>query len=164
VLFEIPTAKTGELGVKSESTAASFERLLRASFRPKAQIAELRAYVRQRGASARVRGLAAATTSPPGRVQNILPPGLGLAPSNKISEGKMLSARTRRSGGRAAALLRLAAVTRTRRQAALGAHRQGQGGHRHGAQGRSPVLQCRAARNGVRRPRCVVYMQRQDGL
>ncbi len=36
---------------------------------------------------------------------------LGLAPSNKISGGKMLSSRTRRSGGRAAALLRLAAVT-----------------------------------------------------
>ena len=36
---------------------------------------------------------------------------LGLAPSNKISGGKMLLSRTRRSGGRAAALLRLAAVT-----------------------------------------------------
>src|SRR6266403_2272730 len=36
---------------------------------------------------------------------------LGLAPSNKVSGGKMLSSRTRRSGGRAAALLRLAAVT-----------------------------------------------------
>ena len=36
---------------------------------------------------------------------------LGLAPSNKISGGKVLSSRTRRSGGRAAALLRLAAVT-----------------------------------------------------
>ena len=36
---------------------------------------------------------------------------LGLPPSNKISGGKMLSSRTRRSGGRAAALLRLAAVT-----------------------------------------------------
>jgi transposase len=33
---------------------------------------------------------------------------LGLAPSNKVSGGKMLSSRTRRSGGRAAALLRLA--------------------------------------------------------
>jgi transposase len=36
---------------------------------------------------------------------------LCLAPSNKISGGKVLSARTRRSGSRAAALLRLAAVT-----------------------------------------------------
>src|SRR5258705_13066038 len=36
---------------------------------------------------------------------------LGLAPSNKVSGGKTLSSRTRRAGGRAAALLRLAAVT-----------------------------------------------------
>src|SRR3954454_11037343 len=36
---------------------------------------------------------------------------LCLAPSNKISGGKVLSARTRRSGSRAAALLRLAATT-----------------------------------------------------
>jgi transposase len=46
---------------------------------------------------------------------------LGLAPSNKISGGKMLSSRTRRSGGRAAALLRLAAVTVGRTETALGA-------------------------------------------
>ena len=47
--------------------------------------------------------------------------GLGLAPSNKVSGGKMLSSRTRRSGGRAAALLRLAAVTVGRTDTALGA-------------------------------------------
>src|SRR5436189_2613737 len=47
--------------------------------------------------------------------------GLGLAPSNKVSGGKMLSSRTRRSGGRAPALLRLAAVTVGRTDAALGA-------------------------------------------
>src|SRR5450830_120847 len=41
-------------------------------------------------------------------------------------------------------------------QAALGAHWQGQGGHRHGTQDRSPVLQRRASWNGVRRPRCIV--------
>src|SRR4029078_86752 len=46
---------------------------------------------------------------------------LGLAPSNKVSGGKMLSSRTRRSGGRAAALLRLAAVTVGRTGTALGA-------------------------------------------
>jgi transposase len=46
---------------------------------------------------------------------------LGLAPSNKISGGKMLSSRTRRSGGRAAALLRLASVTVGRTDTALGA-------------------------------------------
>nr|WP_248114226.1 transposase [Bradyrhizobium sp. 2S1]MCK7664904.1 transposase [Bradyrhizobium sp. 2S1] len=46
---------------------------------------------------------------------------LGLAPSNKVSGGKRLSSRTRRSGGRAAALLRLAAVTVGRTDTALGA-------------------------------------------
>jgi transposase len=46
---------------------------------------------------------------------------LRLAPSNKISGGKVLSARTRRSGSRAAALLRLAATTVGRTETALGA-------------------------------------------
>ena len=46
---------------------------------------------------------------------------LCLAPSNKISGGKVLSARTRRSGSRAAALLRLAARTVGRTDTALGA-------------------------------------------
>jgi transposase len=46
---------------------------------------------------------------------------LCLAPSNRISGGKVLSSRTRRSGSRAAALLRLAAVTIGRADTALGA-------------------------------------------
>ena len=46
---------------------------------------------------------------------------LCLAPSNKISGGKVLSSRTRRSGSRAAALLRLAATTIGRTDTALGA-------------------------------------------
>ena len=46
---------------------------------------------------------------------------LCLAPSNKISGGKVLSSRTRRTGNRAAALLRLAAVTVGRSDTALGA-------------------------------------------
>ncbi|WOH64341.1 transposase [Bradyrhizobium sp. BWA-3-5] len=46
---------------------------------------------------------------------------LGMAPSNKVSGGKMLWSRTRRSGGRAAALLHLAAVTVGRTDTALGA-------------------------------------------
>jgi transposase len=46
---------------------------------------------------------------------------LCLAPSNKISGGKILTSRTRRSGSRAAALLRLAAVTVGRTDTALGA-------------------------------------------
>ncbi len=46
---------------------------------------------------------------------------LCLAPSNKISGGRVLSSRTRRSGSRPAALLRLAAVTVGRTDTALGA-------------------------------------------
>ncbi|SCB53520.1 Transposase IS116/IS110/IS902 family protein [Bradyrhizobium yuanmingense] len=46
---------------------------------------------------------------------------LCLAPSNKISGGKLLSSRTRRSSSRAAALLRLAATTVGRSDTALGA-------------------------------------------
>jgi transposase len=46
---------------------------------------------------------------------------LGLAPHNKISGGKVLSSRTRRSGNRVAALLRLAAGAVGRTQTALGA-------------------------------------------
>src|SRR3954463_12215273 len=46
---------------------------------------------------------------------------LCLSPSNKISGGKVLSARTRRSGSRAASLLRLAARTVGRAPTALGA-------------------------------------------
>ena len=46
---------------------------------------------------------------------------LCLAPSNKISGGKVLSSRTRRSSSRVAALLRLAAVTVGRTETALGA-------------------------------------------
>jgi transposase len=46
---------------------------------------------------------------------------LSLAPGNKISGGRVLSARTRRSSSRAAALLRIAAVSVGRTQTALGA-------------------------------------------
>ena len=46
---------------------------------------------------------------------------LCLAPGNKIASGKLLSSRTRRSSSRAAALLRLAAVTIGRSDTALGA-------------------------------------------
>jgi len=46
---------------------------------------------------------------------------LCLAPSNKTSGGKVLSAKTRRSNNRAAALLRLAAVAVGRTETALGA-------------------------------------------
>lgn len=46
---------------------------------------------------------------------------LCLAPGNKISGGKILSSRTRRSGSRAAAALRLAATTVGKADTALGA-------------------------------------------
>jgi transposase len=46
---------------------------------------------------------------------------LCLAPCNKISGGKVLSSRTRRSGSRVAALLRLAAIAVGRTETALGA-------------------------------------------
>ena len=46
---------------------------------------------------------------------------LCLAPGNKISGGKVLSSRTRRSSSRAAALLRLAATSIGRSETALGA-------------------------------------------
>ena len=46
---------------------------------------------------------------------------LCLAPGNKISGGKLLSSRTRKSSSRASALLRLAAVTIGRSETALGA-------------------------------------------
>ena len=46
---------------------------------------------------------------------------LCLAPGNKISGGKILSSRTQSCSGRAAALLRLAAITVGRSDTALGA-------------------------------------------
>ena len=46
---------------------------------------------------------------------------LALSPGSKISGGKALSSRTRRTKNRAAALLRLAATTVGRTQTALGA-------------------------------------------
>ena len=89
---------------------------------------------------------------------------LCLAPSNKISGGKVLSSRTRRSeepGGGTAAAGR--SDGRTNRHgpgrllpAALGAYRQGQGGHRDRAQDSGSLLQCRASRNGLRQPWRVV--------
>ena len=46
---------------------------------------------------------------------------LSLAPGNKISGGRLLSSKTRRSSNRAAALLRIATVNIGRTQTALGA-------------------------------------------
>jgi len=53
---------------------------------------------------------------------------LCIAPGNKVSGGKLLSSRTRRSSSRAAALLRLAAVTIGRSDTALGAFYRRQAG------------------------------------
>jgi transposase len=57
----------------------------------------------------------------PGRMPKHFTSWLCLAPSNKISGGKVLSSRTQRSGSWAAALLRLAAVAVGRTDTALGA-------------------------------------------
>jgi transposase len=93
---------------------------------------------------------------------------LCLAPSKKISGGKVLSSRTRRSGSRAAALLRLAAATVGRTDTALGAFyrrlsaRVGKAKAvtANGAQDRSAVLQCRATWDGIRRPGRIVLRER----
>jgi transposase len=114
--------------------------LLRASFRPKAQFTALRAYVRQRNSAlfallgkdiTKIDGfgpyLSLKLVAECGDDLSAWPSAkhftswLGLAPNNKISGGKVLSARTKRSGSRAAALLRLAAVTVGRTDTALGA-------------------------------------------
>ena len=69
---------------------------------------------------------------------------LALAPANKVSGGRVLSSRTRRSSNRAAAVLRLAAgQDRHRARSVLSSvvvsRRQGQGGDRHGPKDRSPA-------------------------
>ena len=92
---------------------------------------------------------------------------LGLAPHNKISGGKVLSSKTRRTSNRAASLLRLAAVSvgRTGYRAGcllsppVSSRRKSQGDHRHRPQDRRSVLQhasaryvlCRSRREPLRR-------------
>jgi transposase len=63
---------------------------------------------------------------------------LCLAPGNKISGGKVLSSRTRRSSSRAAALLRLAATTVGRSDTALGAFYRRLSTLRHGMSYKDP--------------------------
>ena len=80
---------------------------------------------------------------------------LGLAPNNKISGGRVLTSRTRRTGSRAAALLRLAAVTVGRTDTALGAFYRrlsARIGKAKAGGSCSFVLQRRASRNGICRP------------
>ncbi|MEE4454542.1 transposase [Novosphingobium resinovorum] len=78
---------------------------------------------------------------------------LGLAPDNKISGGKLLSSKTRRSSNRAAPLLHLAPTTIGRTDTVLGASyrrlskSQGCDGHR--AQARRAVLERFGAWYGV---------------
>jgi len=84
-----------------------------------------------------------------------------LAPGNKISGGKVLSSRTRRSSSRAAALLRLAATTiggairpseRSIDGCLLVPERRRRDGDR--PQDRSPVLQYRPARHDLQGSGC----------
>ena len=87
---------------------------------------------------------------------------LCLAPGNKISGGKVLSSRTRRSSSRAAALLRLAATTIGRSDTALGAFYRrlllscGQSKGRDGdrSQDCGPVLQHPQTRHDLQRSGC----------
>ena len=72
---------------------------------------------------------------------------LCLALSNKISGGKVLSARTRRTCRSNRGTNRYSA--RRLLQTALSTHRQGQGSDRHGAQDRSAVLQRDATRDAL---------------
>ena len=62
-----------------------------------------------------------ATTSPPGRAQSTLPPGYAWRRATRSPAERCSVSRTRRSGSRASALLRLAAVTVGRTDTALGA-------------------------------------------
>ena len=92
---------------------------------------------------------------------------LGLAPSNKVSGGKI--SRHERAGP-AAGLRHFCVLPPSPSDAPtprwapfIGGsrlHRQGQGGDRHGPQGRSAVLQRRASRNGIRRSRSSSYETR----
>src|SRR5271157_5818248 len=59
--------------------------------------------------------------SPHGRARSTSPPGFVWRQVTRYRGGKVLSSRTRRSGSRAASLLRLAAVTIGRTDTALGA-------------------------------------------
>jgi hypothetical protein len=86
---------------------------------------------------------------------------LCLAPGNKISGGKLLSSKTRRSSSRAAALLRLAAVTIGRSDTALGAFYRRLSGrigkqkaHSHSEKDCRSVLQRHPARHDLSRSRC----------
>nr|WP_247486095.1 IS110 family transposase [Bradyrhizobium sp. 193] len=87
---------------------------------------------------------------------------LCLAPGNKISGGKVLSSRTRRSSSRAAALLRLAATT-VGRSVRRSAHstpagltcRQVESRDSDRPQDRGFVLQHTSARHELQGPRCL---------
>jgi len=73
---------------------------------------------------------------------------LTLAPQNRVSSGRRLSAKTQPSANRAAAVLRLAVMSLGRGQIALGAfyrrlarpRGQAQGDYRHRPQARHPRL------------------------
>ena len=89
---------------------------------------------------------------------------LSLAPGNKISGGRLLSSKTRRSSNRATALLRIAAVNigktadgaRRLLPPTRGPHRQSQGGDRDRSQAGGSVLQRAPIRHDLRGPRRVL--------
>ncbi|MFL9935222.1 transposase [Paraburkholderia sp. RL18-103-BIB-C] len=80
---------------------------------------------------------------------------LCLAPGNKISGGRVLSSKTRRSSSKATASCRRhdrqdGHCTGRLLPTPIGTDRQGKGRHCHGSQGRGAVLQHVALRHGVR--------------
>ena len=81
---------------------------------------------------------------------------LGLAPHNKISGGKVLSSKTRRTSNRAASLLRLAAGTVGRTDTALGAstagYRRGWAKRRRSPPPRARSRFCSTTRSGTAWP------------
>ena len=89
---------------------------------------------------------------------------LCLSPGNKVSGGKVLSARTRRSNNRATCVAapgggqRRQDRQRPRRLLPSPGHAgwQGQGDYRHRPQAGDPVLQHLAPRDGLQRPRCLL--------
>jgi transposase len=85
---------------------------------------------------------------------------LGLAPHNKISGGKVLSSKTRRTRNRAASLLRLVASGWANQYCAgcflppaIGAGGEGESDHRHRPQDRGSVLQHPSSRHVLCRSR-----------
>jgi hypothetical protein len=155
--------------------------LLRGSFRPPAAIVALRAYLRHRqtvieSAGTYIQRMQKALVQMNLQLPLVSEIGtdmsrwatdkhftswLTLAPKNKISGGRLLSSRTQPSANRAAAILRMTAMSLGRTQTALGGllspvgrpNWQAAGHYRHCPQTRHPGLSCPERRTHLPRPR-----------